>query len=52
LKRLLTSGKQSAVARLHIAALGKVVAGERTLIWIWTHNLVNWVRLSTWKWLP
>jgi RND family efflux transporter MFP subunit len=32
--------------------VGKVVAGERTLIWIWTHNLVNWVRLSTWKWLP
>jgi len=32
--------------------VGKVVAGERRLIWIWTHNLVNWLRLSTWKWLP
>ena len=32
--------------------VGKVIAGERKLIWIWTHNMVNWVRLSTWKWLP
>lgn len=48
-------------ARLHspservrpgMEGVGKVVAGERRLIWIWTHNLVNWLRLSTWKWLP
>ena len=32
--------------------VGKIVAGERTLIWIWTHNLVNWLRLTIWKWLP
>jgi multidrug resistance efflux pump len=32
--------------------VGKIDAGERTLIWIWTHNLVNWVRLTIWKWLP
>jgi RND family efflux transporter MFP subunit len=31
--------------------IGKVDAGERKLIWIWTHNLVDWVRLWTWKWL-
>ena len=32
--------------------VGKVVAGERKLIWIWTHSLVDWLRLSVWKWLP
>jgi multidrug efflux pump subunit AcrA (membrane-fusion protein) len=31
--------------------VGKVIAGERKLIWIWTHNLINWLRLSAWKWL-
>jgi len=31
--------------------VGKVEVGERKLIWIWTHNLVDWVRLSIWKWL-
>lgn len=32
--------------------VSKIVAGEHTLIWIWTHNLVNWLRLTAWKWLP
>jgi multidrug resistance efflux pump len=31
--------------------VGKVEVDERKLIWIWTHNLVDWVRLSVWKWL-
>jgi multidrug resistance efflux pump len=48
-------------ARLHnpskrvrpgMEGVGKIIVGERTLIWIWTHRLIDWVRLSTWKWLP
>jgi multidrug resistance efflux pump len=31
--------------------VGKVDVGEHKLIWIWTHNFVDWVRLSIWKWL-
>ncbi|WP_063694615.1 efflux RND transporter periplasmic adaptor subunit [Bradyrhizobium stylosanthis] len=31
--------------------VGKVDVGERKLIWIWTHNFTDWVRLSIWKWL-
>ena len=31
--------------------VGKVDVDERKLIWIWTHNLIDWVRLSVWKWL-
>ncbi|MBR0897682.1 efflux RND transporter periplasmic adaptor subunit [Bradyrhizobium tropiciagri] len=31
--------------------VGKVEVGERKLIWIWTHYLVDWVRLTIWKWL-
>ena len=32
--------------------IGKIEVGEERLIWIWTHNLVDWLRLSTWNWLP
>ncbi len=31
---------------------GKIEAERRRLIWIWTHELMNWVRLWAWKWLP
>ncbi|HXL75473.1 MAG TPA: efflux RND transporter periplasmic adaptor subunit, partial [Burkholderiales bacterium] len=32
--------------------VGKISAGERKLIWIWTHPLVDWLRMWAWKWLP
>jgi hypothetical protein len=32
--------------------VGKIEAGERTLLWIWTHRLVDWVRVAWWRYLP
>jgi len=32
--------------------VGKVSAGERRWIWIWTHGLVDWLRLAFWTWMP
>ncbi len=32
--------------------VGKVVVGQRNLLWIWTHNFVDWVRLTLWTWMP
>jgi hypothetical protein len=32
--------------------VGKISIEERRLIWIWTRNFVNWVRLTFWTWLP
>jgi RND family efflux transporter MFP subunit len=32
--------------------VGKVVVGERKVIWIWTRKMVNWIRLAAWKWQP
>jgi hypothetical protein len=32
--------------------IGKIIAGERNLFWIWTHRLVDWVILTAWKWWP
>ncbi|MEM8500434.1 MAG: HlyD family efflux transporter periplasmic adaptor subunit [Pseudomonadota bacterium] len=30
----------------------KLDLGEQSLVWIWTHELINWLRLKTWVWLP
>ena len=32
--------------------VGKVEVGERRLIWIWTHRIVDWLRLWVWAWWP
>src|SRR5262249_43089866 len=32
--------------------VGKIEAGERRLVWIWTRSLLYWARLAVWKWLP
>jgi multidrug efflux pump subunit AcrA (membrane-fusion protein) len=32
--------------------VGKIVVDERKMIWIWTHSLVDWFRLTLWSWLP
>lgn len=32
--------------------VGKVDAGKRRLLWIWTHSLVDWLRMAAWNWLP
>jgi RND family efflux transporter MFP subunit len=42
----------SARLRPGMEGVGKIAAGERKLIWIWTHPLVDWLRLAAWKWLP
>lgn len=31
---------------------GKIEIDRRSLIWIWTHQIVDWVRLAVWSWLP
>src|SRR6267143_1069385 len=42
----------SAHLRPGMEGVGKISAGERGLIWIWTHPLVDWLRMWAWKWLP
>ncbi len=31
--------------------VGKISVGKRKLIWIWTHEMLDWVRLKSWRWL-
>ncbi len=32
--------------------VGKIEIDSRRLIWIWTHEVVDWLRLKLWYWLP
>jgi multidrug efflux pump subunit AcrA (membrane-fusion protein) len=31
---------------------GKIEIDRRSLVWIWTHQVVDWIRLTVWTWLP
>lgn len=43
--------KASGRLRPGMEGVGKVAVGERKLFWIWTHKLVDWIRLTAWSWL-
>jgi RND family efflux transporter MFP subunit len=32
--------------------VGKIEAGEHSLLWIWTHRFVDWLRLNLWRYAP
>ncbi len=32
--------------------VGKISVDRRKLIWIWTHDLIDWLRLKLWAWWP
>jgi hypothetical protein len=32
--------------------IAKVTVGERSLVWIWTHPLIEWARLKVWGLIP
>jgi hypothetical protein len=32
--------------------VGKVEIDRRLYAWIWTRQVIDWVRLQLWKWLP
>jgi len=32
--------------------VGKITVERRRLVWIWTHEVIEWIRLKTWSWLP
>jgi RND family efflux transporter MFP subunit len=44
---------ERAPARLRpgMEGIGKVEVGERKLLWIWTHSLLEWLELATWRWI-
>jgi RND family efflux transporter MFP subunit len=35
-----------------LEGVGKIEVDERLVVWIWTHQAVDWIRLKIWNWLP
>lgn len=44
-------GRMSERLRPGMEGVAKVEAGRRQLIWIGTHKLVDWLRLTMWSWI-
>jgi len=42
----------SAQLRPAMEGVGKIEIDRRRLVWIWTREAVDWVRLKLWAWLP
>lgn len=32
--------------------VGKIEIDQRRLVWIWTHEILDWLRMKIWNWLP
>jgi RND family efflux transporter MFP subunit len=43
-------GESPGFLRPGMEGIGKVEIDRRSLIWIWTHQLVDWLRLRVWSW--
>ena len=35
-----------------LEGVAKLDAGQRSLLWIWTRSLIDWLRLAAWRYLP
>jgi multidrug resistance efflux pump/putative methionine-R-sulfoxide reductase with GAF domain len=38
------------VLRPGMQGIGKIYIGRRKLVWIWTHDMLDWLRLWSWTW--
>jgi hypothetical protein len=32
--------------------IGKITVDRRKLVWVWTHEMTDWLRLQMWRWIP
>jgi multidrug resistance efflux pump len=47
--RLLESSER---LRPAIEGVAKIEVDRRRLIWIWTHEAIDWLRVALWRWMP
>jgi len=47
---MITDASERGKMRPGMEGVAKVVIEDRRLIWIWTHRLVDWTRLTLWRW--
>jgi multidrug resistance efflux pump len=43
-------GDTGQLLRPGMQGVGKIYIGQRKLAWIWTHDLIDWLRLWSWSW--
>ena len=43
-------GESTEGLRPGMAGIGKIDIERRKLAWIWTHRLIDWLRLWVWSW--
>ena len=44
--------KPASALRPGMEGVAKVWVGERPLAWTWTRRLMDWIRLTGWRWMP
>ena len=44
--------KPPVLLRPGMEGVGKIEIGEQRLLWIWTHRMIDWLKLQTWTWWP
>jgi multidrug resistance efflux pump len=44
--------KTSERLRPGMEGVGKIETDRRRLVWIWTHDVIEWARLKVWTWWP
>jgi len=45
-------GEGGTSLRPGMEGVAKIETGDRSLIWIWTHEIGDWLRLTAWKYIP
>ncbi|BFM07282.1 HlyD family efflux transporter periplasmic adaptor subunit [Halioxenophilus aromaticivorans] len=40
------------ILRPGMGGVAKINVGERRMLWIWTRDIVDWIRLKLWSWWP
>ena len=45
-------GQEGVPLKPNMEGVAKVVVGERSLLWVWTHRFTDWLRLAVWQWTP
>ena len=45
-------GEPPQLLRPGMEGVGKIDAGRRSLVWIWTHKITSWMRMFIWSWWP
>lgn len=43
---------EAAALRPGMEGIAKIETGPQRLLWIWTHSILDWLRLFAWRWMP